>query len=249
MLATVFCSTWNKFMQHNENNRDLILEGAKRLGIRLSQKDSSQFLLYLKTLKYWSSRINLTAIRDDRGIIIRHFLDSLAGLAILPGEKPTSNRKILLETSYRVMDVGTGAGFPGLPLKICRPQIILTLVEPSNKKAAFLHSICGQLGLKGVNILTERLEAIVQQPQHQRAYDYIVSRALRPSKFLGPAVFLLRPGGRVVLWVSQKDESLLKEINNLPGWGQPEPISYRLPFENIERWLILLTKSNNTKKV
>jgi 16S rRNA (guanine527-N7)-methyltransferase len=235
-------------MQDIENKRYLIIEGAKRLGFRLSQKDISQFLIYLETLKHWNSRINLTAIRDDRGIIIRHFLDSLAGLAALPVEKPVSNNNIPPETSYQAMDVGTGAGFPGLPLRICRPQILLTLVEPRKKKAAFLHSICGQLGLKGVNILTLRLEAVVQQPQHQETYDYVFSRALRPSKFLGPVSSLLRPGGRVVLWASQS-EPLLKEIKDLAGWGQPETISYRLPFEDLERSLIILRKSINTLKV
>ena len=233
-------------MQAIENNKYLIIEGAKQLGYPISAKEASQFLSYLKILKHWNSRINLTAIQDDRGIIIRHFLDSLAGLTALPVEKPTSPRNVSLEISYRLMDVGTGAGFPGLPLKICRPQILLALVEPKKKKAAFLHSICGQLGLKGVNILTQLLETIVQQAQHQGAYDFVISRALRPLKLLGPASSLLRPGGRVVLWTSQRNESLLEEIKDLPGWGQPEAISYQLPFEDLERNLILLVKPKNS---
>ena len=235
-------------MQDIKNNKYLLLEGAKRLGFPLSQEEASQFLNYLEMLKRWNSKINLTAVRDDRGIIIRHFLDSIAGLAALSTQKLTTEG-ILIQTSYQVVDVGSGAGFPGLPLKICRPQILLTLVESNRKKTAFLHSICGQLELKKVSILDLRLEAMIQEFQYHGIYDFVISRALKSSKFLDLAALFLRPGGLLVLWVSRKDKSFSKELKHLPGWSDPQIICYRLPFEDIERSLLLLSKRKDPFRV
>jgi 16S rRNA (guanine527-N7)-methyltransferase len=235
-------------MQDIENIKYLLFEGAKQLGFPLSQVEVSQFLNYLEMLKRWNSKINLTAVRDDRGIIILHFLDSIAGLAALSTQK-LGTQDILVKTSYRVMDVGSGAGFPGLPLKICRPQILLTLVEANKKKAAFLHSISGHLGLEKVDILDLRLEALVKERRYHGNYDFVISRAVKSSRFLNQASIFLRPGGQVVLWVSRKDKSLAIELKHLRGWSDPEAICYRLPFEDIERSLILLTKLEDPFKV
>ncbi len=222
-------------MYNIENNSYFINEGVNRLGFSVTSKEVSQLLVYLAALKQWNTRINLTATRDEREIIIQHFLDSLAGLAALPTENS--------EPLCKVMDVGTGAGFPGLPIKICRPRILLTLLEPKKKKAAFLHSVCGQLGLKGVSILTERLEMLAKQPQLQDNYDFLMSRALKTTEFLGPASSLLHVGGRVVLWVARAGQDLLHENKGLSVWEPPRVISYRLPFEGAERSLIVLQKA------
>ena len=219
-----------------KNNAKLILEGAQQLGVFVSEDQISKFLIYLEELKQWNARINLTAIRDDRGIIIRHFLDSIAGMAVL-GNGASSG------LPSRVIDVGTGAGFPGMPIRICRPQIFLTLLESNKKKVAFLHSLCGTLGLKGIQILGERLEWISKQPSHQGAYDILMARALRPSMFLAQASHLLRLGGRVVIWAARAGEELFRELKDPAVWSQPEVLSYRLPFEDIERNLIVLRKA------
>ena len=219
-----------------KTNTKLILEGAQQLGVCVSEDQISKLLIYLEELKQWNARINLTAIRDDRGIIIRHFLDSIAGMAAL-GKGASSG------VPSGVIDVGTGAGFPGMPIKICRPQIFLTLLESNKKKVAFLHSLCGTLGLKGIQILAERLEWIAKQPSHQGAYDILMARALRPSMFLGQASHLLCPGGRVVIWTARAGEGLLRELKDPAVWSQPEVLCYRLPFEDIERNLIVLRKA------
>ncbi len=223
-------------MQDIYNNSYFITEGVNQLGYSVTPEEVSQLLVYLEALKQWSAKINLTAIRDERGIIIRHFLDSLAGLAVLPAENSSA-------AFCKVIDVGTGAGFPGLPIKICRPKILLTLLEPRKKKAAFLHSVCGQLGLKGVSILAERLEMLAEQPQHQGGYDILMSRALKASEFLGPASSLLHADGRVVLWTAQVGETLLHKNKGLSVWERPRAISYRLPFEGVERSLVVLQKT------
>ena len=229
-----------------ENKSYLIFEGAKRLGISISEDQVSKFLIYLKELNKWNARINLTGIRDDQGIIIRHFLDSIAGIAALtdvsPYPPPALGRVPSSVVPCRAIDVGTGAGFPGLPIKICRPQIILTLLEPNKKKAAFLHSLCGTLDLNGIQILAERLEWIAHQPSHQGTYDILMVRALRLSRFLAQASRLLPRGGRVVIWAARIGRDSLRELNAPPVWSQPQVLSYRLPFEEIERRLILLKK-------
>lgn len=209
------------------------MEGIKRLGIEAPQAQCEQLLTYLTILKQWNAKINLTAIQDDRGIIIRHFLDSLAALPAID-----------MTVDHRVMDIGSGAGFPGLPIKIFRPAIFITLVEPIKKKAAFLHTVCGRLQLDHVEVLAERLEVIASRSARREGYDLLMLRALRPARILGQAVSLLRFGGRVILWVAKgAEETLLKEIGKVTSWGPVRVVPYRLPFEEIERELIILTKS------
>jgi len=228
-------------------NTKLVLEGAQQLGVCVSEDQISKFLIYLEELKQWNARINLTAIRGDREIIIRHFLDSIAGMAALadlpPSPPPPLGQGPWSGLPSRVIDVGTGAGFPGMPIRICRPQIFLTLLESNKKKVAFLHSLCGTLGLKGIQILGERLEWLSKQPSHQGAYDILMARALRPSMFLAQASHLLRLGGRVVIWAARAGEELFRELKDPAVWSQPEVLSYRLPFEDIERNLIVLRKA------
>lgn len=234
-----------------KNNINLILEGAKQLGILISQEQASKLLRYLEELKQWNTKMNLTAIRDDRGIIIRHFLDSLAVIEALAGPGFNSSSPLGSESAVgtwlgapsRVMDVGTGAGFPGLPIKICRPQIFLTLVESRRKKVAFLHSLCGYLELKGVEILAERLEAIVEKPIHRGAYDVVMARGLNPAMVLGQVSTLLRPGGRLVIWAGSRGRDLSREMLGQPVWDRSEAISYRLPYEELKRNLIVMTKA------
>lgn len=223
-------------MQPDENLRELILKGARKLGVSIPPDAVSKLLIYLKVLKRWNAKVNLTAIQNEREIIIRHFLDSLAGLAALPPEKRVA--------PLRALDVGTGAGFPGLPIKICRPEIQLTLLEPRQKKVAFLHTVCGLLGLVKVHILAQRIEKVVQQAQHQKTYDLVLSRALKPSLYLEKIPLLLRPGGRFVLWTARGRKEVLGEINQLSGWDRPEEIHYRLPFEEINRSLVVLTRTD-----
>jgi 16S rRNA (guanine527-N7)-methyltransferase len=223
-------------MQDIENYNYFITEGIKRLGYSVTPKEVSQLLVYLKALKQWNTKINLTTIQDEREVIIRHFLDSLAGLAVLPVQNSST-------IPCKVMDIGTGAGFPGLPIKICSPLIHLTLLEPRKKKAAFLHSVCGQLGLTGVDILAERLEALAKAPRYKEGYDILLSRALKVSRFLGLVSSLLRTNGRLVLWTVQASGALLQESKGFSMWKPPHVISYRLPFENLERNLIVLEKT------
>jgi 16S rRNA (guanine527-N7)-methyltransferase len=131
-----------------------------------------QFAIYLDELRAWNERINLTAITDPDEIVTRHFLDSLR-CALSWGEAPTS-----------LIDIGAGAGFPGLPLKILRPALQLTLVESIAKKAAFLRHIANVLELSDVTVLVERAEVVGQNPAQRERYDVVIARAVAELRVL-----------------------------------------------------------------
>lgn len=146
--------------------------GAKKLGFPLSSEQLEQFLIYYQELIDWNKRLNLTRITDYEGVQIKHFLDSLT--VALAWE--TSAPKIDL----RIIDVGTGAGMPGMPLKIIFPKIRLVLLDSIAKKAAFLHHINHKLGLDNVDIIVGRAEEIAHDGQYRERFDIVLSRGVAP---------------------------------------------------------------------
>ena len=147
--------------------RKLLLKGAEELNLSLFPNQIDQFLLYFEELKKWNAKVNLTGIIDDKEIIIKHFLDSLS---FLKGFSPIEG--------IRIIDVGTGAGFPGIPLKIYSPRINLTLMEASQKKCVFLHHICRLMELQDMNIVDERLENVKNNLDFVRQFNVFLSRAV-----------------------------------------------------------------------
>jgi len=140
------------------------------LGIELSGEQIEKFEIYLDELTRWNRQFNLTAIKLPEDIEVKHFADSLAVACGLDS--------INLENRTRVIDIGTGAGFPGLPLKIALPQISLTLLESTAKKSAFLHHIVDRLGLEDVTVLCDRAETLALSPDYRENFDIVVSRAV-----------------------------------------------------------------------
>lgn len=164
---------------------NLLAATAADWGLPLSQPQLDQFAAYAAELRRWNERVNLTAITDDAGIIARHFLDSLR-CALSWGDTPG-----------RMVDVGAGAGFPGLPLKILRSEIRLTLVESVEKKAAFLRHIVAELGLERVEVLAARAEAVGRDPAQREQYDLATARAVADLRVLAEYCLpLCRVGGR-----------------------------------------------------
>lgn len=150
-----------------------------------------QFMVYLQELLKWNAFTNLTSITNDEEIVVKHFIDSLAGLSAEPFAR-----------AARLLDVGSGAGFPGIPLKIVRPDLQLTLVEPSHKKASFLHFLIGVLRLSGVRVVTNTVERVAIDQSEQRQFQYMVTRALKFDLVLKRAHQLLAPGGKALLYLS-----------------------------------------------
>lgn len=154
-------------------------------GIPLAPHQLDQFARYAAELRRWNARVNLTAITGEREIATRHFLDSLR-CALSWGPPPAS-----------LVDIGAGAGFPGLPLKILRPELRLTLSESVAKKAAFLAHIAAELGLADVEVTTARAEALGRDPAHRERYDLAVARAVAELRVLAEYCLpLCRVGGR-----------------------------------------------------
>ncbi|MFZ1398536.1 MAG: 16S rRNA (guanine(527)-N(7))-methyltransferase RsmG, partial [Candidatus Promineifilaceae bacterium] len=158
---------------------------AASLGVPLTPEQVAQFAIYQQLLLDWNARMNLTAVREPAEIRLRHFLDSLS-CARVTGD--LNGRSLI--------DVGTGAGFPGLPLKILFPHMRLTLVESVAKKGQFLQAVVDALALEQVTIVAERAELLGQMPQHRQQYDWATARAVAELRTLVEFLLpLCRVGG------------------------------------------------------
>ena len=146
---------------------DRLISGARRLGIELTPGQLDKFQVYFHDLIEWNKRINLTRITDYEEVQLKHFLDSLAVLTA-----------VRLTDGLRIIDVGTGAGIPGIPLKIVSPGIYLTLLEATGKKVKFLEHIIGRLGLEGVEIVAGRAEEIGHDAACREKFGLALSRAV-----------------------------------------------------------------------
>jgi 16S rRNA (guanine527-N7)-methyltransferase len=171
-------------------------------GRPLAAPQHTQFLTYLHELRRWNRTLSLTSITDESGIIRKHFLGSLDFLhAFTPSP------------SLPLLDVGTGAGFPGIPLKLWHPELAVDLVESSQRKSAFLRHVCLSLGLGDVRCLIERVEKLAEDPTRRGSYAVIVSRGVGDlRRWLPAALLLLQEGGRIVL---EKGPTALQEVQAL----------------------------------
>jgi len=170
----------------------LIHECSTSIGITLSSEQVCLFVEYLRHLQTWNRSINLTTIVSDEEIVVKHFVDSFAAL-----------NAVTIDSGSRLLDVGTGAGFPGVPLKIVRPDLSVTLVEPSHKKTSFLRFIVGLLRLEKVDVFDGNLDQFLDTQSAVGSYDYVTTRALKPSLIMNIGDNLLRPGGMAIFYSSQ----------------------------------------------
>jgi len=169
--------------------------GAAALGLPLDDAQAAAFRRYAELLVAANQRVNLTSIVEPAAIETRHFLDSLTCAQPLLARWGAPEAVPPL----RCVDVGSGGGFPGVPLRIALPQLRFVLVESTAKKARFLEELVAELGLVGVEVLSERAETLGQQPGHRESYDVAFARALAPlPTLLELTLPLLRPGGLLV---------------------------------------------------
>ncbi|MGC8967188.1 MAG: 16S rRNA (guanine(527)-N(7))-methyltransferase RsmG [Thermus sp.] len=223
-----------------EEGERLLLEGGRALGLDLRPHLPAFSLLY-QLLMAANQRVNLTALRTEEEVVVKHFLDSLT-LLQLP----------LWEGPLRVLDLGTGAGFPGLPLKIVRTELEVVLLDAVRKKVAFLEEAVQALGLRGAYPLWGRAEELAHRPEHREAYDRVVARAVAPLCALSElSLPFLRVGGRMV---AQKGPRVAEELKPLPralgllGGTLEEVRPLRLPFLEEGRALVVLSKVAPTPK-
>jgi 16S rRNA (guanine527-N7)-methyltransferase len=207
----------------------------KLLGIHLTEAQLVAFATYERELIDWNQRFNLTAITDPDQIRIKHFLDSLSCWLGMPQA-----------ASAQVIDVGAGAGFPGIPLKILQPEMRLTLVEATAKKASFIEHIVQVLGLPNVSVLTKRAEDAGQMPEHRETYDWVIARALAPMPVLAEYLFPFAKVGGSVL--AQKGKDARQEIETAKaafeklGGELKEIIPVNIPGLEEERYLVVVKK-------
>ena len=178
---------------------EALIAGVRELNIGLTDLHLAAFEICYRELTTWNQRFNLTAITDREGVQVRHFLDSLSCLRVLPWADLAAGA-----------DVGTGAGFPGLPLKIVCPEMRLTLLEATRKKVTFLEHMVQELGLKGVEVIHNRAEKLGHDPTHREAYDWAMARAVGEMAVLAEYLLpLVRVGGAIL---AQKGEDAAVEV-------------------------------------
>ena len=212
------------------------------LGIKLTEKQISQFMRYYELLVEWNSFMNLTGITEFEEVMKKHFVDSVSLIKAL-----ALNGKEL-----SIIDIGTGAGFPGLPLKIAFPELKVTLLDSLNKRIKFLDEVIAQLGLENIDTIHGRAEDYAKPDKLREKYDVCVSRAVANlatlSEFCLPFV---KVGGCFVSYKSEKISDEAMDAQNaikLLGGKVKEQVEFNLPESDIYRNLFVIEKKHNTPK-
>jgi len=206
-------------------------EGAAAVGVPLGKAELDLFVLYHRELLLWNRRINLVSEQASREIVIRHFVDSLTPLPWI--ERPDG----------LLIDLGSGGGFPGIPLRIALPELQLTLVESSRKKTSFLAHIVRTLHLDNVTIIRERVESLIGEPACAGAFDTLLSRAaFKLPELLRMASFFLKPGGLLIALKGpdpQKEMAEAETVLTATGMIHAACRDICLPGTNLSRKIII----------
>ena len=198
-----------------EQLAELFRNGFTAIEMAHDQTTIDQFLFYLQEVVKWNTKTNLTGHKNEQEIIGNLFIDSLA-----------CTRVFSPDTAYSILDIGTGAGFPGIPIGIVSPQQDVTLLEPNLKKVAFLHHIIGSLGLKNVRVESCRVEQFSKKPEFHEKFDWVFMKALRFDVGLAYVTPILSESGKCVFC---RAEPLPPDLA-LKGFSVVNEIPYELPF-------------------
>lgn len=223
------------------NNIELLKKGITELGLTYDDKLIERFAIYQDVLLDWNGKINLTRITDEDDIILKHFIDSLA-CATLDIIKPDS----------KIIDIGTGAGFPGVPLKMYFNEMDVTLLDSLNKRIKYLTELCSELDLENVKFLHSRSEDAAKQPDYRQQYDIAIARAVAELNVL--AEFCLpyvKVGG---YFIAQKGPKITEEIEraekaiNILGGEIVEVKEFQIPFTELKHNVVIIKKVKDTPK-
>jgi 16S rRNA (guanine527-N7)-methyltransferase len=207
--------------------RELLKEGLCELDIAFSEEQIDAFIVLLSELKKWNRAYNLTGIREDKDIVEKHFLDSLLYLKAMP------------EGAIKVADIGSGAGFPGIPIKVIRPEIGMYLIEPSGKKAAFLRHVVRKIGLDRIEVIEQRIEEVKSGRELPFPVDIAVTRALFSIReFVKKSSHIVKRGGVMIL---NKGPKVSEEVNAL-GDVTCEILTFGLPLSDMKRHIVVVKK-------
>ena len=221
---------------------EILKRETSQFKLSLTESQLEAFEIYGRELVSWNEQVNLTRIIDPAEIAIKHYLDSLSIWPALPPQP----------APLSIIDVGSGAGFPGLPLKLAQPNLRLTLLESTGKKTAFLQHVCKTLQLSQVTILTARAEEAGQQSAHREQYDVAVARAVAPLQILAEYTLpFVKVGGRIILQKGQDPANEITAAKNaigILGGKLSEIVPVAIPGLSAQRHLIVLRKHKPTPK-
>lgn len=214
----------------------LLKEGAAEYGVQLDDRTVSAFMAYKGLLLEWNEKMNLTAIEEDRDVILKHFVDSLS---VAP----------FLKDIHSMIDVGTGAGFPGIPLKIAVPSLEVVLLDSLEKRVGFLNTVLSGLRLQGISAVHSRAEDAGSSPKYREKFDAAVARAVAALPvLLEYCLPLVKPGGLFIAMKGSSAEEVEASAKALEILGgKLEAVKeFALPNSNINRTLILVRKLRQT---
>lgn len=215
------------------------IQGAASVGVKVSHEQASLFGKYLNLLLDWNQKINLTAITDPEEVVVKHFIDSVVLV-------PYLNKY----SSLSVLDVGTGAGFPGIPLKIVLPEINVVLLDSLNKRVLFLENVIKELDLRDISAVHGRAEDFGKQPGYREAFDIVTSRAVAKLSVLSELCMpFVKVGGKFVSYKGAKAEEEIKEAKNavnILGGVVSDLTEISLPGMEDKRALVFIEKKKAT---
>jgi len=220
---------------------DDLISGAEAFGVSVTDEMADQFLLYNRMLLEWNHKLNLTALTEPDDVLHKHFLDSLSGVMVLRGREIS-----------KLADVGSGAGFPGIPLKIIRPDLEVTLIDSLGKRVDFLNEVIEHLGLRGIAAIHARAEESGHSIEHREQYDCCVTRAVSALPVISEYCLpLVRVGGT---FIAYKGPDHLEELRSaghaleILGSDEAQLQTYNIgpPGDRASRALIVISKTRNT---
>ena len=221
----------------NDDFKNKMIELSKKINVQLNDEQIKKYFDYMALLLDWNEKINLTAITEVDDVILKHFVDSMTVLKYIENEKS-------------IIDVGTGAGFPGIPIAIMKKDVKITLLDSLNKRINFLNEVCRELKLNNVDTIHGRAEEIGKNKEHREKYDIAVSRAVANMSTLSEYLIpLVKIGGKCICMKGSEIEQELEQakfaIKELGG--KIEKVEkFTLPDSDMERNIIIIKKIKET---